>query len=65
MAKLLQDFYIKFKKIDLASRNFITTPNVTSLLIMHAGMRLDESEICNYNELNFQMIVIFNSLLES
>ena len=49
----------------IACRNFITTPNVTSLLIMHAGMHLDESEIYNYNEFNFQMIVIFNSLLES
>ena len=49
----------------LASRNFITTLNVTSLLVMHAGMHLDESEIYNCTGFNFQMIVIFNSLLKS
>ena len=38
----------------LASRNFTTTLNVTSLLVMHAGMHLDESEIYNCNGFNFQ-----------
>ena len=32
---------------------------------MHAGMHLDESEIYNCTGFNFQMIVIFNSLLKS
>ena len=50
---------------NLASRNFITSSNVTLLLIMHAGMHLDESEIYNYDGFNFQVTVIFNSLLES
>ena len=59
-----QDFYIKFNG-NLARRNFIPTLNVTSLFVMHAGMHLDESEIYNCNGFNFQMIVIFNSLLES